>query len=310
MAFTSPITALRDTLPEALSRALVSAAELRGAPRRELLPTAVPALDDLLKGGLPRGSLVEVVSSRSSGRFSLGLAALAAVTRSGEAAALVDLGDHLDPQAAAACGVDLRRLLWVRLGESGAGACFGGPHAPGPAAGDDFGVPRQPRRSAMKQALTATETLLAAGFPLVVLDLGLRFPRGARQPAAWVRLSRAALVHDAALLVLSPARLTGSAAGAVLSARALRSVWCGASPAGPLLQGLSARLTLEKRAGERPGVSGAWRLRTRESLVAGPRVGPQVSTSEPSTSQPSAHPLSLSATRALAALPARRALRG
>ena len=32
----------------------------------------------------------------------------------GEAAALIDLGDHFDPQLAEENGVDLRRLLWVR----------------------------------------------------------------------------------------------------------------------------------------------------------------------------------------------------
>src|SRR5512143_1726070 len=49
-------------------------------------------------GGLPRGTLVEVVGRRSSGRFALALAALAAATQAGESAALVDLGDQLDPQ--------------------------------------------------------------------------------------------------------------------------------------------------------------------------------------------------------------------
>ena len=74
----------------------------------------MPALDRLLDGGLPRGQLVELVGGRSSGRFSTLLAVLAAATSTGEAAALVDLGDGLDPVAALMLGTDLQRLLWLR----------------------------------------------------------------------------------------------------------------------------------------------------------------------------------------------------
>jgi hypothetical protein len=76
------------------------------------LPTTIKAIDDLIAGGLPRGRLVELTGERSSGRFSALLAALAAVTRSGEAAVLVDLDDSLDPQGAVAAGIALERLLF------------------------------------------------------------------------------------------------------------------------------------------------------------------------------------------------------
>ncbi|HQR47078.1 MAG TPA: hypothetical protein PK598_13835, partial [Thermoanaerobaculia bacterium] len=110
------MSALPVPLPDDLSRHLSRASDLvrQGATRREALPTAVPPLDRLLSGGLPRGTLVEVTGRRSSGRFSLALSVLAAATGAGEAAALVDLGDHFDPQAAEAFGADLARLLWVR----------------------------------------------------------------------------------------------------------------------------------------------------------------------------------------------------
>ena len=114
---------------------------------RDPIATTVPGLDRLLSGGLPRGGLVELSGRRSSGRFSIGLAALASATSSGEAAALVDLGGHLDPQSAEAAGADLTRLLWVR-----------------------------PAR--LKEAVASTEMLLATGFPLVVADLGLAPLRG------------------------------------------------------------------------------------------------------------------------------------
>ena len=46
------------------------------------------------------------------------LAALAAATRRGEFCVVVDASDALDPQSAAAAGVELDRLLWVRCGDS------------------------------------------------------------------------------------------------------------------------------------------------------------------------------------------------
>src|SRR5712692_1828240 len=87
-----------------------------------LAPHAEPAeplavvepLDRLLAGGLPKGKLTELVGRRSSGRFAIALAALASATSSGDAAALVDLDGHLDPQSAVEAEVDLERLLWIR----------------------------------------------------------------------------------------------------------------------------------------------------------------------------------------------------
>ncbi|HSM13080.1 MAG TPA: hypothetical protein VLA66_03365, partial [Thermoanaerobaculia bacterium] len=104
--------------------------------------TALPELAALLADGLPRGALTELVGRRASGRMSFVLALVAAATASGENAALVDLGDGLDPQRAVAAGVALDRLLWARP-------------------------------QSLRQALAATEALLAGGFPLVVADLGL-----------------------------------------------------------------------------------------------------------------------------------------
>ncbi len=193
------------------------------AARRETLPTRVPALDRLLEGGLPRGGFVEISSRRSAGRFSIGLSTLAAATSSGEAAALVDLGGHLDPQSAEAAGVDLARLLWVR-----------------------------PEK--LKGAVASAEMLLATGFPLVVVDLGLPPVRGRFVPdAAWLRLARAARTRGASLLLLSPYRVSGIAADAVVAADAARPAWNGAGRAPRLLDGLASRLSLEKDARARSG---------------------------------------------------------
>jgi recA bacterial DNA recombination protein len=191
-------------------------------PRRKTVLQTLPVLDELLGGGLPRGKLVEMIGARSSGRFSIVLAAIATATAAGEAAALVDLGDGLDPEAAAALGADLRRLLWLRP-------------------------------SSLKQALAGAEVLLGGGFPMVVLDLGNPPVRGGRGvEAGWLRLARAAQAQGAALLVASPYRVSGTAAAAVLRAARGRARWQGAA-GGPcwLLDGLSCRVTLEKCRGRR-----------------------------------------------------------
>lgn len=196
--------------------------ESTALPHRKAPLRTFPALDELLGGGLPRGKLVEMIGARSSGRFSIVLAAIAAATAAGEAAALVDLGDGLDPEAAVALGADLRRLLWLRP-------------------------------STLKQALAGAEILLGGGFPMVVLDLGNPPLRGGRgREAGWLRLARAAQAQGAALLVASPYRVSGTAAAAVLQAARGRARWQGAA-GGPswLLDGLSCRVTLEKCRGRR-----------------------------------------------------------
>jgi hypothetical protein len=224
---------LRSILPQGFRRHIRSARDLdrefretrevREASHEAALPTAVPALDRLLDGGLPRGQLVELVGSRTSGRFSTVLTALAGATSVGEVAALVDLGDGLDPAAAAGLGVDLQRLLWLRPVN-------------------------------LKQALAAAEMVLASGFPLVVLDLGSPPVRGGRGlEAAWLRIARAARGHGAALLVSSPYRVSGTAAGVVLKAERARAAWEGEASSVRLLSGAASRLQIEKHRGRLPG---------------------------------------------------------
>ncbi len=232
-AATSPaLRRLRSVLPQDLQRHIRSARELdrnlreaRHADSEATLPTAVSALDRLLDGGLPRGQLVEMVGSRTSGRFSTVLATLAATTGVGEAAALIDLGDTLDPALAQDLGVDLQRLLWLRP-------------------------------TNLKQALAAAEMVLASDFPLVALDLGAPPVRGGRGlEAAWLRIARAAKAHNAALLVSSPYRVSGTAAGVVLKAERARAAWTGEGYSTRLLSGAASRLRIEKCRGKLPGQS-------------------------------------------------------
>src|SRR5271170_1381535 len=57
-----------------------------------------------------------MVGAESCGRTSLALSFLASTTRTGNVGAWIDVLDTLDPESAAAAGVDLSRFLWVRCG--------------------------------------------------------------------------------------------------------------------------------------------------------------------------------------------------
>jgi RecA/RadA recombinase len=109
-----------------LDRTLTTALPLERRDESALLPTDVAALDACLRGGVPRGQLSEIAGPSSSGRTTLALQAIAASTRRGELAALVDTFDRLDVASAAAAGIDLDRLLWIR----GADCRWGPPSLP------------------------------------------------------------------------------------------------------------------------------------------------------------------------------------
>ena len=236
----SALPKLSRALPDRLQGHLHTARQLaeQDAERPVAVrPTGLPPVDRLLSGGLHHGRLVEIVGRRSCGRFSIALAALAATTARGEVAALVDLSDALDPQNATAAGVDLDRLLWVRP-----------PH--------------------MKPALIATEAILGAGFPLVILDLGLPpVPGGRGAETFWLRLSRAADLQGSTLLVSAPYRVSGTAAAAVLAAADCRPGWSGRGASPRLLHGVRGRLRLEKLRGHALGTDEDLDLTAPESLA-------------------------------------------
>ena len=235
-ALAARISALREALPPETAASVVCAGDLR-RDRELALATGIEGLDRLLSGGLARGKLVEITGRRSSGRFAVSLSSVAAATGRGENPALVDLDDAFDPENAAAAGVDLRRLFWVR-----------------------------PRR--VRDAVYAAEVVIGAGFPLVVLDLGLP-PLGGRVPdAAWVRLARAARAHEAALLVASPYPVSGAAADAVIRLERGVAGWNG-GPSPRLLAGMAARCVVEKKRGERPGRAAAVRFALAEAIGRG-----------------------------------------
>jgi len=237
-----------EALPEKLRGTLFRASELAERERRQHretpLPTSVAAVDRLLDGGLPRGVLVELVGRGSCGRFATLLAALRAITGAGEAAALVDQGEQLDPQAAAAAGVDLERLLWLR-----------------------------PR--CLPDSLAAAEMLVHTGFPMVALDLGLPPVRGRAPLAAWLRLARSCAEHGAVALAGVPYRLSGCAAGVVLQASRGRGAWSGTMGTLRLLEGLRAELHAHGRQ-RRHAADRARLLLSAPDAVFGPNHEPPV----------------------------------
>jgi recombination protein RecA len=101
-----------------LARRIPSA--LTPAPKviRPVAPTGVSEVDELLEGGLPVGAITEIIGPESSGRTAVALMFVSQVTHAGKVCAWVDVSDALCPESAAAAGVDLAHLLWVRCGAS------------------------------------------------------------------------------------------------------------------------------------------------------------------------------------------------
>lgn len=88
----------------------------RSSPPR--FHSGVEVLDEMLQGGVPEGSITEIFGPECSGRTTLPIAYIAALTRQEKVCAWIDAADSLDPESVAANGVDLERLLWVRCGQS------------------------------------------------------------------------------------------------------------------------------------------------------------------------------------------------
>jgi hypothetical protein len=163
------------------------ASRLAVRPAPEMVSSGITAMD-AFTGGLPRGCLTEICGPASSGRTTVLLAALAAATRRGEFCAVVDASDALDPQSAAAAGVELDRLLWVRCEENSPQKC-------------------------LEQLLRAADLLLESrGFGLIVLDLGDLPQQAARRIplTTWFRFRRAVEHTPTVLLAIERQSIAGS----------------------------------------------------------------------------------------------------
>jgi recombination protein RecA len=124
---------LRVQIENTLSARIPSALTPQARRERPVVSTGIASLDELLAGGLPVGAITEIVGSACAGRTSCTLAFVASVMSAGQVCAWVDASDAFDPESAAANGVDLHRLLWVRCGEGQVAATALRPAEPSPA---------------------------------------------------------------------------------------------------------------------------------------------------------------------------------
>ena len=107
---------LRTQIEAALADRIPSALTPPPRPLRPVIATGVPEIDTVLEGGLPLGAITEIVGLESSGRTSVAFSFIAQMTKAEKVCAWVDVSSTFHPEPAAASGVDLARLLWVRCG--------------------------------------------------------------------------------------------------------------------------------------------------------------------------------------------------
>jgi len=234
-------SALRD---RKLDRTLTTAlAPLERMDPSALVPMDAAALDACLRGGLPRGQLSELAGPRSSGRLTLLLQMMAAAAARGEIVALIDTLDRLDVASAAAAGVDLSRLLWIRGQDiTGRAGPFGPADRPsGPA--DQFGRPASPTDRAVDRALKALNLVLqAGGFGVVAIDLA-DVPLAALRHipfTTWMRVQRVIEGSDTACVLLTSEPLARSAGGFTVTLTG-RPTWTGTSDRSRRLSGIDLR---------------------------------------------------------------------
>lgn len=165
----------------------------------ERMPTGIVEIDSALDG-FPRGAITEIYGTRSSGRTSLLLSALATATAREEICALIDCNETFDLSSAAKAGIDFRRLLWVRC------------------------------RNNLERAFKAADLVShAGGFGLVVINLCDVLAKAARRIISswWFRFRRAIENTPTVLLVLTPVPAVRSCASLTLALKNDRAVWPG-----------------------------------------------------------------------------------
>jgi hypothetical protein len=143
---------------------------------------------------------------------------MAAATSRGEIVALIDTLDRLDVASAAAAGIDLSRLLWVRGQEN-------------------------PIDRALDRALKAVNLILqAGGFGVVAIDLADVPLAAIRQIPfnTWMRVQRVIEGSDTACVLLASEPLARSAGGLTVTLSG-RATWAGTSDRSRRLSGIDVR---------------------------------------------------------------------
>ena len=168
------------------------------------IPTGIASLD-AMTGGLPRGALTQICAAgnASVGRTTLMVSTMAQLARKQECCAWIDATDAFDPASAAAAGVDLSRLLWVRCD-------------------------RSRRLKPLEQAFKAADVLVQnGGFGLITLDLGSIDETSLRRVplTTWFRFARVMEKTPAALVVLTSYPAAKSCAGMTLVLADSQEAW-------------------------------------------------------------------------------------
>jgi recombination protein RecA len=215
---------IRQQIESALAGRIPAALSFRPLSSPELLSCGVVKVDALLGGGLPLGAITELMGTHSSGRTTLALSTLAELTQQGQSCAYVDVCDTLDPLSASALGIDLRRVLWVRLrtGVSDRRAIADPSDQRRKTRCEPSGVAPRLYHSArldhlarLDHGLRATDLLLSAGgFRALVLDLGDLPPEQVRRVplATWYRFRLQAEKSRTLLLLITCAPHTTACA--------------------------------------------------------------------------------------------------
>jgi recA bacterial DNA recombination protein len=205
---------------------VTQASRLEVRPAPQMGSSGIREMDALI-GGLPRGRLTEVCGAASSGRTSMLLAALVAATQRQEACALVDVSNAFDPSSAAAAGVELSRLLWVRVAPASS-RYHPGRRDARVAEGRGFSRAEPdsksqgalaPEGDKVEQALRVADLLLqSGGFGLVAMDLGDVSVKLARRIplTSWFRFQRAVENTPTILFAITPVPCAQSCAALLL----------------------------------------------------------------------------------------------
>lgn len=195
------LTSLRSQVEHALAGRVSAPFAHHEHAVREYASTGIDEVD-LLTGGFPRGALTEIFGPPFSGRTSLMVSALRQRTAHAESCALIDACDAFDPCRAAASGVDLKQLLWIRC-------------------------------SNFNHALRATDLLLHDGaFSLVCLDLSDVPSKMVRKLPldAWFRFRRAVENTSTIFVALDQEANAKTCASLVLKLTAGAVCWASTQP--------------------------------------------------------------------------------
>ncbi len=202
---------LTSAIPERLGEDAVAPLDVDAL---DLALAGLTGLQRGLAGGLPRGQVSEVVGPASSGRTGLVWAALAAATRRGETVALIDTFDRFDPPTAAACGIVLPRLLWVRgQAVSKTAVAIDPAWLPGVRAANGPGTFVE---RVIDRAIKSLNLVVQSGVcTLVAIDLiDVPAPALRRLPAAtWFRIERAIEGSDTAVVIVAAQSVARSSGG-------------------------------------------------------------------------------------------------